>query len=177
VVEKPEPRLYGVPPGRGFAERLGRVRARAASTLDVLATRKRAAGEVVRLRQELLAIGQERRERLVALGEAAYAEDAVAVGAGRSAVAALDEREGRVNAELEQVLQDARGRVERARLEVQETQMIQPTEPYPPPDEGTPPTPEPVPEPYPPPDEGTPPRPPDIPEPGPDPRPGSSTPG
>jgi hypothetical protein len=31
------------------------------------------------------------------------------------------------------------------------------TEPYPPPDEGTPPMPEPVPEPYPPPDEGTPP--------------------
>jgi hypothetical protein len=40
-------------------------------------------------------------------------------------------------------------------------------EPAPPPDEGTPPTPEPVPEPYPPPDEGTPPTPPLVPEPGP----------
>jgi hypothetical protein len=39
-------------------------------------------------------------------------------------------------------------------------------EPYPPPDEGTPPTPEPVPEPYPPPDEGTPPSIPPVPEPG-----------
>jgi hypothetical protein len=40
-------------------------------------------------------------------------------------------------------------------------------EPFPPPDEGTPPTPEPVPEPYPPPDEATPPQPPLVPEPGP----------
>jgi hypothetical protein len=36
-----------------------------------------------------------------------------------------------------------------------------PSEPYPPPDEGTPPMPEPVPEPYPPPDEVTVPRPPE----------------
>jgi hypothetical protein len=40
------------------------------------------------------------------------------------------------------------------------------SEPYPPPDEGTPPMPEPVPEPYPPPDEGTPPSIPPVPEPG-----------
>jgi hypothetical protein len=40
-------------------------------------------------------------------------------------------------------------------------------EPFPPPDEGTPPMPEPVPEPYPPPDEATPPQPPLVPEPGP----------
>ena len=47
-----------------------------------------------------------------------------------------------------------------------------PAEPGPPPDEGTPPTPAPIPEPYPPPDEGDPPQPARIPEPGPDPRPG-----
>ena len=41
--------------------------------------------------------------------------------------------------------------------------MISPT--YPPPDEGTPPLPAPVPEPYPPPDEGTPPLPAPVPEP------------
>jgi len=34
--------------------------------------------------------------------------------------------------------------------------------PYPPPDEGNPPAPAPVPEPYPPPDEGRPPAPPDV---------------
>jgi hypothetical protein len=41
-----------------------------------------------------------------------------------------------------------------------------PTDPYPPPDEGTPPEPAVVPEPYPPPDEGTPPVPAPVPEPG-----------
>jgi hypothetical protein len=40
-------------------------------------------------------------------------------------------------------------------------QPDRPAEPYPPPDEGTPPMPEPVPEPYPPPDEVTVPRPPE----------------
>jgi hypothetical protein len=51
--------------------------------------------------------------------------------------------------------------------------MATPNEPYPPPDEGTPPTPAQVPEPqptqepepYPPPDEGTPPTPAQVPEP------------
>jgi hypothetical protein len=178
VRERPEPTLYGVPPGRGLGERLAQARARMGSTLDSLAARRRAARDVVRLRQELLWIGQERRAQLTALGEAAYAEDAAGIEAGRQAVAALDERDQRVRAELDQVLEEARDRVEQARLEVQETQMIQPPqEPYPPPDEGTPPVPPATPEPYPPPDEGTPPQPPSVPEPGPEPRPGSSNPG
>jgi hypothetical protein len=46
--------------------------------------------------------------------------------------------------------------------------MVLPSEPYPPPDEATPPQPAIVPEPYPPPDEGTPPEPAPAPEPEPE---------
>jgi len=64
---------------------------------------------------------------------------------------------------------EAGERIREARLAVQETMMVMPNEPYPPPGEATPPQPAIVPEPYPPPDEGTPPTPALVPEPGPDP--------
>jgi hypothetical protein len=64
---------------------------------------------------------------------------------------------------------EAGERIRRARLPVQETVMVLPSEPTPPPGEATPPVPPQMPEPYPPPDEGTPPTPARIPEPSPDP--------
>jgi len=57
----------------------------------------------------------------------------------------------------------------RPALSAQETRMVYPAEPYPPPGEVTPPLPAVVPEAYPPPDEGTPPVPAPVPEPGPGP--------
>ena len=100
------------------------------------------------------------------------------------------EQEGkRIEDELAERLAGADERIRRARLPVQETVMVTPSEagsaggeaaaarpedpgpdapgpspPYPPPDEGNPPEPAQVPEPYPPPDEGTPPTP--APDPG-----------
>jgi hypothetical protein len=70
---------------------------------------------------------------------------------------------------------EAGERIREARFAVQETMMVTPNEPYPPPGEATPPQPAIVPEPYPPPDEGTPPTPALVPEPGPD-RPSSPEP-
>jgi hypothetical protein len=73
-----------------------------------------------------------------------------------------------LRAELDRAVEEAGERIRRARLPVEETVMVLPTEPSPPPDEADPPEPVIVPEPYPPPDEGTPPEPARIPEPGPD---------
>ncbi len=79
----------------------------------------------------------------------------------------LEEERQRAEDELAERLAGAEERIRRARLPVQDTQMVTPNEPsapYPPPDEGNPPEPAQVPEPYPPPDEGTPPVP--APDPG-----------
>ena len=66
---------------------------------------------------------------------------------------------------------EAGERIREARFAVQETMMVTPNEPYPPPGEANPPQPAIVPEPYPPPDEGTPPTPALVPEPSPRPDP------
>ncbi len=74
----------------------------------------------------------------------------------------LDEVERSLELELERQAAQAEERIRLARLPVQETVMVTPNEPsapYPPPNEGDPPTPAIVPEPSPPPDEGTPPTP------------------
>ena len=66
-------------------------------------------------------------------------------------------------------LGEADERIRKAEFLEGETMMVLPTEPYPPPDEATPPQPATAPEPYPPPGEATPPQPARTPEPGPDP--------
>jgi hypothetical protein len=145
------------------------VRARAGSVLEGLAARGRAGRETVRLRHELVRLHAHRRELLTAFGDAVYR--GVDEEPLRRELEALDERAAALDAELQRLAAETRDRIEKARLAVQETQMVSVPEPYPPPDEGTPPAPAPVPEPYPPPDEGTPPQPARVPEPGPDPAP------
>ena len=123
------------------------------------------------MRTELQRLVGERGERLRALGEAVYREDAAGTEQARAALRELDESIAAKEAEMTQIAERTQERVGRARLEAQSTFLLEPQpgppepypepvpEPYPPPDEGTPPTPEPVPEPYPPPDEGDLPRP------------------
>jgi hypothetical protein len=71
--------------------------------------------------------------------------------------------------QYDRTLGEAGERIRKARLPVQETMMVTPPEPTPPPGEATPPQPAIVPEPYPPPDEATPPEPARVPEPSPEP--------
>jgi len=133
-----------------------------------------AAADVRRIHSALAILDTERRAVLLELGAAAHLGDGLAEVGARARLAELDEREARLHRELEQRLEVAGERIQRARLAVQDTMMVtpnKPNDPYPPPDEATPPPPAVVPEPYPPPDEGTPPTPAQVPEPGPEPTP------
>ena len=86
------------------------------------------------------------------LGEAVHRDDEPAAQAARGRLAELDAIEVDLRDRLAAHLSSAEERIRRSKLSVQET-MVRVPEPYPPPDEGTPPTPAPVPEPYPPPEE------------------------
>lgn len=146
-------------------------RERARSTWETLRARQDAAAEYRRVQSELALLEPERDDALRDLGTAAYTHDAPAEAGARAKLAELDSRETGLRAALERAQADAEQRIHRARLPVQETVMVLPSEPSPPPGEATPPQPATVPEPYPPPDEGTPPQPAKVPEPGPDPAP------
>lgn len=144
-------------------------RERARSSWETLRARQAAAAELRRIEAALAGLEPERRAAFNDLGAAAYGRDSDAEAAARARLEGLDAREAELRAELDRAHADAGERIRRARLPVQETMMVVPTEPAPPPDEGTPPQPAVVPEPYPPPDEGDPPEPARVPEPSPDP--------
>jgi hypothetical protein len=144
-------------------------RERARSGLETLRVRALAAAEARRIQGALMHIESERHSALHELGAAAHARDETAEEAARSRLAELDSHEAELHAQLDQALEEAGERIRKARLPVQETMMVVPPEPSPPPDEGTPPQPAIVPEPYPPPDEGNPPQPARVPEPSPEP--------
>ena len=107
----------------------------------------------------MLLIEAERKSSLADLGAAAHAHDGKAEAAARAKLAELDEREAALRSRLDDGLAQAGERIRKAKLPVQDTMMVLPSEPSPPPGEATPPQPAVVPEPYPPPDEATPPQP------------------
>ena len=132
-----------------------------------------------RTRSRLDGIESERLPALQELGLAVRNGDRRAAQEATSRLDELDERQRGLEAELDWQVANAKEKIRLARLPVQETVMVTPAEagsvvgkaadarpegqgpsqPYPPPDEGDPPTPAIVPEPSPPPDEGTPPAP------------------
>ena len=143
-------------------------RERARSGLEMWRARSLAAAEARRIQSALLLIESERRSALHDLGAAAHAQDSTAEAGARARLTDLDSREAELHAQLDRALEEAGERIRKARLPVQETMLVLPPEPSPPPDEGTLPQPAVVPEPYPPPDEGNPPQPARVPEPSPD---------
>jgi hypothetical protein len=143
-------------------------RERAQSSVETLRARASATAEARRMRRALMQIDADRRALLHDLGAATHFGDADGEAAIRSRLGELDMHETHIRAELDATLEQADERIRKARLPVQETMMVLPGEPTPPPGEATPPQPAVVPEPYPPPDEGTPPQPAHVPEPGPD---------
>jgi hypothetical protein len=143
------------------------VRERAGSLLETWRARASATAEARRIQSGLFLIESERRTALFELGEAAHRGDGIAEAGVRARLAELDAREAELRRALDERLEQAGERIYKARLSVQDTVMVnpnQPSQPYPPPGEATPPQPAVVPEPYPPPDEGTPPVP--APDPG-----------
>ena len=108
------------------------------------------------------------RDRLLfEFGAAVYRGDDQATESVRGQVRELDELAALREAEMEAVMAQTHDRLERRRLEVQPTEMVELPEQPGQPGEGSPGGPAVIPEPYPPPDEGNPPEPAIIPEPGP----------
>jgi len=155
------------PVARSTAEALDAFRARAGVAADALATRGRAARRMIALRRELQRMAVVRAQVLFELGDAVYRGDEQGTETAREQVKELDELAAEREAEMKAVVAQAQERLQRRRLEVQPTEMVEvPEEPYSP-GEGDPTGPVRIPEPYPPPDEGSPPQPAIIPEPGP----------
>jgi hypothetical protein len=145
----------------------GVFRERAGVAAESVATRARAAARVVGLRRELRRLGATRSRLLFELGEAVYRGDEQATETARDRVAELDDLVRRREGEMETVIAQAQDRLQRRRLEVQPTEMVEIPEEPAAPGEQDPVGPAVIPEPYPPPDEGNPPQPAIIPEPGP----------
>jgi uncharacterized membrane protein len=140
----------------------GTFRDRAGVAADSLATRSRARRRLVALRSELRRLASVRARLLFDLGDAVYRGDEQATKAARNRVAELDQLVQQREAEMQTVIVQAHERLQRRRLEVQPTEMVElPDEPNDPAGPAV------IPEPYPPPDEGDPPQPAIIPEPGP----------
>jgi hypothetical protein len=144
-------------------------RERARSSWETLRARQAATVEARRIQSALVQLESDRGRTLQDLGAAAHVGDAAAEAAVRARLGELDAPEAELRARLDATLGEADERIRKARLPVEDTMMVLPTEPGPPPGEATPPQPAIVPEPYPPPDEADPPQPARIPEPGPDP--------
>lgn len=156
-------------PQEHAATRAGRdVLERTTSLVEQWRARAGAAAEARRIQDGLLLVEAERTAALSQLGAAAYAHDGTAEAAARAALAELDERETALKERLAEQPALTEEKIRRAKLPVEDTMMVLPAEPGPPPGEATPPQPATVPEPYPPPDEGDPPEPARIPEPSPD---------
>jgi hypothetical protein len=149
---------------RSTAEALDGFRARAGVAADSLATRGRAARRLLALRRELQRMAVLRSRLLFELGVAVYGGDDQGTERARGQVRELDELAALKEAEMEAVVAQTQERLERRRLEVQPTELVELPDP---PGEGAPGGPAVIPEPYPPPDEGNPPEPAIIPEPGP----------
>jgi zinc-ribbon domain len=178
-------RLPGEAPaaGRATVATLGTVRSRAGAAKETIAAHGSARIELARLRRDVGRLARERGERAQELGEAVYAENTTATNDLKQRIKEIDDQIEAKEAQMTKVTTDALDRIEKAKLQVQPTQVVagempdeapepaQVPEPFPAPDEGQPPQPAQVPEPYPPPDEGDRPRPPEIPEPTPNPGP------
>jgi hypothetical protein len=152
---------------RSTADALDGFRTRAGVAAGSLATRGRAARRLLALRRELQRMGVLRARLLFELGDAVYRGDDQGTERARGQLAELDRLAALREAEMEAVVAQTQERLERRRLEVQQTEMVELPEPPGQPGEASPGAPAVIPEPYPPPDEGNPPEPAIMPEPGP----------
>ena len=103
-------------------------RERARSSWQTLRARQVAAAGARRIQSALLLLDSDRRAGLQHLGAAAYAEDATAQTAARARLSELDARESQLHAELDETLSEADERIRKARLPVQETAIVPPTD-------------------------------------------------
>ena len=137
----------------------GKVRSRLAAHRELVSARSRGQIDLFRLRRELAELQAEQSRGYQELGRAGYVRDRAAVQAARTHLDEVNERLAAKEAEVQVLLGEMQERVRRVQAQAAPTQKLAAQEPPL------------IPEPYPPPDEGTPPEPARIPEPGPDPVP------
>jgi hypothetical protein len=152
---------------RSTADLLDGFRARAGVAADSLATRGRAAKRLIAVRRELQRMGVLRARLLFELGDAVYRGDEQGTDRARGQLGELDGLAALREAEMQTIVEQTQERLERRRLEIRPTEMVELPEQPGQPRENDPGVPAVIPEPYPPPDEGNPPEPAVIPEPGP----------
>ena len=158
-------------PGRVSLSALTGVRTRAGAAKETIAAHGSARIELVKLRRQISVLAKERVARARELGEAVYAENDDAAKDSKARIKEIDDEIASKEGQMAQVTMDAMDRIDRAKLQVQPTQVMQdgvelpdqPSEPAQVPE----PSPTPGPEPYPPPDVGDRPQQPEIPEPSP----------
>jgi hypothetical protein len=106
-------------------------RERARSSWETLRARQVASVEARRIQNALLLLESERRSALQDLGAAAHAQDSNAEVIVRARLAELDAHEAELRAQLHGALGEAEVRIRKARLPVEETVIVLPTEPGP----------------------------------------------
>jgi hypothetical protein len=147
------------------------LRARADYAVEAVSVQSSARVELFRLRRELAQLVAERAEAARALGEAVYRDADDQVKQGREWMTELDQRLADKEREMTRVAAKANERIQRAQLQVQPTEIVDPPQvPEPMPVPSEPPQPVTVPEPSPVPSE------PPVPVPAPDPVPEPSPP-
>ena len=113
-------------PQSGVTRASADARERARSSWETLRARQVAAAEARRVQGALLLLESDRRQALQELGAAAHAGDSTAEAAGRARLTELDTLEARLRAELDEALGEADEKIRKARLPVQETQLVPP---------------------------------------------------
>src|SRR5438445_6526381 len=110
---------------RSTAEALDSFRARAGVAAGSLATRGRAARQLLAARRELQRLAALRNRLLFELGDAVYRADEQATETARKRILELDELAARREAEMEAVVAQAHEQIQHRRLEVQPTEMVE----------------------------------------------------
>jgi hypothetical protein len=167
-VVRQRPRLVAAA-GRVSSGLFGAARARAGAAADAVGAYSGAQLELFRLRRELSRLVAQRAEAARALGEAVYGGNDESQESAANHMRRLDEAITAKEGEMNQVAEKATERMERAHLQVQPTEVVEPPAPEPSPVPSEPPAPIHVPEPTPVPSE--PPAPQPVPEPRPEPSP------
>ena len=104
------------------------VRDRAGSALESLRVRSTVAAEARRVHGELAAIHVQRRDALLALGEATHRSDEQAGAEAEKLLAELEKRETDLQAQLQAQVEEAGERLRQAKLSVNKTVVAPPKE-------------------------------------------------
>jgi hypothetical protein len=122
-------------PGHGLSGRSLQARERAQSALETWRVRSVAAAETKQVRYSLASLETERRGLLHDLGAAVHGHNDVAEATIRARLEEIGAQEAELHRHHDRTLGEAGERIRKARLPVEETMMVAPTEPTPPPDE------------------------------------------